>query len=182
MAGRPLTDEEFGAALSDFERSAFRLELQPAYFEDYETATVDAYLNGHPEEPSGVDWYAGWLGWVRERVAAGKTIERVRVYDVPLTPYQRWLHWAGGWNIGAGERIAYLSRPEARRIGLLPTVDGADWWLLDDQWLIVTRYHPDGRRRSAELTDDENAVRQACEWRDLAVHHSTPGVARSAAA
>jgi hypothetical protein len=82
--------------------------------------------------------------------------------------------WAGQQTIAAGEVIRYMSRQCAHEVGLLPAAGEDDWWLLDDDRLVVMRFNDDGRLVENELVTDPERVAQACAWRDLAGHHSAP--------
>lgn len=170
----PLTEAEFAAALATFERTAFRLELQPVYLEPGEAEAVRQFFSGHPQKPTESAALKAWYDQVQRQTASGKLIERVRVHEDPPTAYQQWEHWIGAWNTAAGERLSYLTRQRAREIGLLPAAGNTDWWLLDDHRLIVMNFDDDGRRISTNITDDPNLVKQAQAWRDLAVQHGIP--------
>lgn len=167
-----LGPQEFGDTLRGITRSAFRLELQAAYDEPSETETVRRFLAGDPQPPTELPGFVEWFAQIRAQVAAGATIARVRVHDEPPTGYQRWERWIGRWNAEAGERIAYLTRQKARDIGLLPAAGDTDWWLIDDDRLIVMKFDPQHRRISTQLVTDPAAVAQARDWRDLAVQHA----------
>ena len=165
-----LSEAEFWENLHDFQHSAFRLELQADYREPGETDLADAWLAGDRVTPESDSGLAEWFRRVREHVAAGRTVSRVRVHADPPTDYQRWERWLGQWNTAAGETIRYLTQPQAHEIGLLPAAGDEDWWLYDNTRLLVMRF-ADGRRVENEIITDRMIVHRACEWRDLAVLH-----------
>lgn len=167
--GRFLVGDEWVEALWDYERTAFHLELQPAYTVG-EEPLVQRFLAGDLTQP---DW-SGWWDKVRAATAEGKHIRRVRVFEDPPTDYQRWLRWVSQWNTEAGEEIRYMTRGAARECGLLPAAGKDDWWLFDSSWLLVMRFNDAGRYLSSEVVTDPDRVEQARQWWDLAVHHSTP--------
>jgi len=167
---KPLGASEFGDLLRTFERTAFRLEVQPAYAVSAEQADLDLYLAGTPRRPDEADWFRPWLEQVRRLTAQGKRISRVRVQAEPPTGYQKWERWAGTWNIAAGEDIRYMPRSTAERIGL-PLA--ADWWLLDDDRLILMQFTGQGEIAGRELVAGAAAVAPYRTWRDLAVSHAT---------
>ncbi len=164
-----LVGDQFGQLLATFKRSAFRLELQPKYEVTYERDTLTKFLAGNPEPPTEVEALRGWFMQIKQQVADGKTIERVRVFDEPPTPYQQWEAWMERWNAEAGEIIHTISRSQATTAGLLPAAGQQDFWLFDDYLLMTMAYNDVGRRIHTELTDEEPAVQQARSWRDLAV-------------
>jgi hypothetical protein len=71
----------------------------------------------------------------------------------------------------AGERIAYLPRQRAEGIGL-PLQN--DWWLLDDERVILMWFTEDGEIREKIVISDPDIVARHCEWRDLAVGNAIP--------
>jgi hypothetical protein len=171
---RVLSGPEWAAAVRDFEHTAFRLELQPAYAEAEEDPLLEAWLEGDRTPPIYDAASIEWLSYIRRAVALGKRIERVRVHDEPATRYQQWLRWMSRWSIEAGEQIRYMTRQRADEVGLLAAAGSEDWWLLDSSRLLVMRFTPDGRRIENELITDPARVVKACLWRDLAFHHSVP--------
>lgn len=171
MTGRIISGSEFAELLRSFDHTAFRLELQREYREPEEAETLARFQAGDPQDPTEVPMLRAWYDQVRALTSAGRRIERVRVHEDPPTDYQRWERWIGRWNIAAGETMRYLTRAQAHEIGLLPAAGNADWWLLDDQRLILMRFDQDGGRTD-ELTDDPELLEQARAWRDLAVRHS----------
>lgn len=178
----PLTDEQFARLFTEFEHTAFRLELQPVYLEPTERETFERFLAGHPQEPTEVPELRGWFELIRELTAHGKRIERVRVQSDPPTDYQRWERWIGGWNIDAGETLRYMTPAKAVEVGLLPAVGNVDWWLFDSCRLVQMHFDDEGHRIKSVVTTDAELVVRACAWRDLAVHYSTPDQPGSAAA
>jgi hypothetical protein len=169
-----LSEDQFGDLLRSFEQQAFRLELQPAYSEPMEAATLARFHAGQPEPPTEVPGLKAWFDQVAALTAAGKHIQRVRVHEDPPTQYQQWERWIGQWNIAAGETLRYMTRSEAISAGLLPSAGTLDWWLPDSRRLITMTFDDQGRRIWNELVEEPNAVRQACARRDPAIRHSAP--------
>lgn len=167
-----ITDTEFGELLRTFERTAFRLELQPTYMETDELDTVARFAAGQPQPPTEVPYLKAWFDQVRRLTGEGKTIDRVRVHEDPPTSYQRWERWIGSWNTAAGETIRYMTRAHAHEIGLLPAAGTTDWWLLDNERLIVMTFDDDGRRIHNAFITGPTTIAQAGTWRDLAVRYS----------
>jgi hypothetical protein len=164
-----IDDAEFWGQLRGFRRSAWRFEQQPAYAVDYEDGQFAEFLKGRPVPlPESPD-LADWLERVRDHTSHGRRMGRVRIVDNPITDYQRWLRWGDWWNVAAGETIQYLPRALARRGGLLPDAEGPDWWLLDDERLLLTYYDDQYQRTRVELAEDDPVVQQAREWRAVAV-------------
>lgn len=171
---REITDggpeTEFWQELAGFKRSAWRWEQQPAYWIGYELAQFDAFLAGHPqpadENPDLRDWFAQVR---RQTHDEAKTVGRVRVVNDSITDYQRWMRWMDRWNRSAGETIQYLSRSGAEAAGLIPATGGTDWWLFDDERLMLMHFDDEYRRVKVEILVDEPEVEQARRWRALAI-------------
>jgi hypothetical protein len=167
----PVTQAEFNRLLATFRCSAFRLETQAAYALGYERADFDRFLSGAPVPPTELDWWRPWLEQIERLTQEGKTISRVRVLAEPPTEYQRWELWAAPWHARAGEQISYIPRGRAERIDLPLAYD---WWLLDDERLIVMRYTSTGEIDSKELITEPGIVARHREWRALAARNATP--------
>jgi hypothetical protein len=166
-----ITEADFDELLRSFRSSAFRLETRDHYALDYEQADFDAVLAGSPADPADVTWWRPWLEQISDLTAQGRTIGRVRVIADPPSDYQRWEIWAGPWHAAAGERVGYLPRRLAEHIGLPVT---GDWWLLDDERLIVMYFTEAGEIAGKDLITDPGIVARHREWRDLAVRNATP--------
>lgn len=171
MNAVPITEEEFDQLLATPARSAFRLETQPVYALSYEREDFGLFLAGTPRSPDEIDWWQPWLERVTRLTSRDVAFSRVRILDEPPTDYQRWEMWGDPWHDAIGERIDYLFRNAATRIGL--PLDH-DWWLLDDERLIDMRFDASGEISSKSLSSDPDVIAQHHEWRDLAIRHATP--------
>jgi hypothetical protein len=164
-----LSQDEFYRELYGISRTAFRWEAQPAYALGYDQADFDLFLAGTPVPPPEVGWWRPWLDRISDMTADGKRFSRVRVVEEPPTGYQRWMIWSGRWNIEAGEQITYLTRDTA---GQLAIPMAYDWWLLDDERLLMMRYTAAGEIDSKEMITTPGIVARHREWRDLAVRNA----------
>lgn len=160
-----MTDDEFHEQLARFTHTAYRLELQPSYSAEH-----------------AADSPRSWPDWserVAEHVRQGRHVVRIRVRDDPHADDHRADdHRADDRradrdddrrNIEAGEVIGCLTRRRAYEIGLLPAAGDRDWWLLDEERLVVMAYDRAGVRVHTELSTDHVHLEQACRWWDLAV-------------
>jgi hypothetical protein len=157
--------------LHSFKRAAFRLETRSTYALSYEQADFERFLAGAPVPPPEVDWWRPWLDEISRLAGEGRTVSRVRLLDEPPTDYQRWEMWAADWHSRAGERIGYMSRRRAAEAGL-PVAH--DWWLLDDERVIIMWFTSAGEISERELITEPGVVARFCEWRDLAVRNAIP--------
>lgn len=173
-----INEDEFDEELAAIERDAFHLETRDSYALGYEAADFERFLAGEPVPPPELDWWRPWLDRIAQFTSEGKTVRRVRILAEPPSTYQRWLMWADPWHAEVGERIGYLKRSRVRSLPLpLPY----DWWLLDDERLIVMRFTDDGEIKEKILTNDRTLLVRHREWRDLAVAVATPAEVIAAA-
>jgi hypothetical protein len=176
--GTALTDDDFRDLLRSFRRTAFYFEAQETYALDYEAADLKQFIAGSPAPPPEISWWRPWLDQITELTRQGKRIVRVRIISEPPSDYQRWGLWALPWHARAGEKISYIQRSRTEEIGL-PLVH--DWWLLDDERLIVMRYNDAGEVAGKSLNTDPDTIASYRMWRDLAVREATPAEAIAAA-
>ena len=165
-----INEAEFDHLLSTFKRYAFRLETLDSYALDYEREDYERFLAGYPRQPAEADWWQPWLNQIAKLTREGKTVSRVRVLAEPPTDYQRWMIWAAPWHIEAGEQIAYMNASRAVNIGL--PLD-ADWWLLDDERVIIMTFTDAGEIDRKTLLTNPVTVAPFIAWRDLAVRNAT---------
>lgn len=159
-----LDSETWQSYFRDYERSAWRLEVQPTYSMPNEQASIVKFLAG---EPKPAEHNARWHVTVRNNVAAGKTMGRVRVVRRPLTDYQRYqLAWGIPGNIGAGEDIRILDATDDS-YGL----PDQDFWLFDDATVVHLNFASDGTLIDRELIEHPDLAKYL-SWRDVALAHA----------
>jgi len=88
--------------LANFQRSAFRLEMLPAYFIPQEAELLAAFRRG---ENVRVPYDHPWPALVHQATHAGKTMQRVRVVAHPLSDYLRFELSLYPRSVKAGEEI-----------------------------------------------------------------------------
>jgi len=149
-----MNHDDFYARFERFERSAFRLEARDRYNVPDEQETLAAFLDGQqlPPRTPGND---SWLALVAAATASGRTIERVRIAARPLSDYTRFEFAAYPENIAAGEKIRVLER--GLRQGTDRTWADDDFWIFDDETVVLLRYHEDGRFLRAEQAGNVDA-------------------------
>jgi hypothetical protein len=103
---------------------------------------------GPPDRP--------WLSVIRSEVARGMHTYRVHVVRSPLTPYLRFcFEWGYAQNVAAGEHISIIDLAEQDAPGGL--LDH-DFWLINDQDVVLMRYDEAGRFVGAEPLEDLGKV------------------------
>ena len=168
-----ISEDEFLNAVRTFRRTAFRLETRDSYALGYERADFERFLAGSPVPPSELDWWRPWLDQVAQFAREGKTVSRVRVLAEPPTDYQRWMLWSTPWHDAPARRSATCRAGRRTRSGF-PT---HDWWLLDDERVIIMAFDDDGNPVQKTLVTDPDLIARYRTWRDLAVRARHPGAA-----
>ncbi|MFJ2777750.1 DUF6879 family protein [Kitasatospora sp. NPDC087315] len=159
-----LDGEEWQSYFRNFQRSAWRLEVQPKYTMPSEAESLARFLHG---EPKPVDHNAAWHVTVRDALASGKSFGRVRVVREPLTDYIRYQStWGIPGNIAAGEDIRVLNLTD-RDLDL----PEQDFWLFDDETVVHLNYRADGTQINRELIENPD-LSTYHRWRDLALAKS----------
>lgn len=131
-------------------RSAFHLEVRDSYTTPSESEPLRRFLNG---EPTSADYAERpWVQFMRETVARGVSVSRIRLVTVPHSDYQRWLLSITASNVAAGEDIRYVPRHLA---GVVPP---DDWWLFDEQQVAFNLVDGDGRPSGMAVTTDPGIV------------------------
>lgn len=155
--------EELGRLFGSFRVSAFRLECLPSYdvTEDDERESYRLWLAG--EQPTARE--RAWTKLVASAVAAGKTMQRVRLVSRPMTDYQRF-QCAHGYpaNMAAGEDIRILDHEPTDLLRV-------DFWLFDGTTAVVLEYDDKGRFIRAVVARTVEPYRQA---RDMALSAAVP--------
>jgi hypothetical protein len=142
--------------LQNFERSAFRLETLPEYNVPQEAELLARFKRG---EPVDLPDDHPWLQSVRRHRGAGKLMRRVRVVTHPLTDYLRMeLTWYRK-SVQAGEDIRIT---ETQLTG--------DFWLFDEQTVVVLHY--DSQGRFTGTTTEQGSLTRYLSIRDRALADS----------
>ena len=158
-----MTAPDLGKLFQSFRSTAFRLECLPAYAvtEDEEAQAFRHWLNG--EQPPEKE--REWPKLVASAVAAGKSMQRVRLVPEPPSQYLRFqMVWGYPANVAAGEDIRMLNHEPP---GLLKV----DFWLFDNEVAVVLEYDEQGRFLRAVVAE---TVTPYCQARDLALASSMP--------
>lgn len=154
------------------EVNIFRLETLPCYGNSGEDPALAAFEAGEPHLIT--PGKRAWITLVRDRTAAGCTMQRVHVVREPITDYLRFeLTWGYQPNVDAGEDI--------RIVPVLPgdpwprgLPERTDFWLFDFSVLYALRYDPNGSWIAAEQVTERAAIQQARRWRETAIQLATP--------
>ncbi len=162
----PLSYEKFKALARESER-AFHLERQDTYNVAAEDEPFGRWQRGEPDD---YVWHQDWLDFVRAVTAAGVQVQRVRLVSVPHTTYTRWGLDITRLNADAGEDMRYLPRHLAKDIEF----PDEDYWLLDDDKLILSVFSADGRTGGFAWETSPELLRHCLAVRDQVWARAVP--------
>lgn len=161
-----VTGQQWAELFTTYRRSAWRYECQGEYHEPYEAESMRRYLAGQPYDLSYME---PWLQGIRNAVASGRAIGRVRVLTEPLTDYLRFEMSVANHNLDAGEDIRVLDARTATTLGL----GEDDFWLFDDEIAALMVFGEEGFS-GAYLHAADDTVDRCRRIRDRAWQHSRP--------
>ena len=129
-----------------FHQTAFRLEVRDSYAVASDGGDLARYLAG--EDVPDATRKSAWLDELRADTAAGKRWQWVHVVRGPLSDYLRYeFEWGYAVNIHAGAEVRILDLAEQTAPAGLPD---EDFWLLDDEAVLIMRYDGGGQFLGAE--------------------------------
>jgi len=150
MVDVPDLAELFGSCT----RSAVHLEMRDGY--PLDDPMLDEWRSGHRHDPANpASWWRPWLEIVQAARRRGVAVRRARIVSEPISEYIRFEYDVTFMNIFAGEDIRWLPRRCATNIAL----PGNDFWVFDDDVLIVNHFAGNGDKVSAELVDDATTTK-----------------------
>ncbi|GAA4677425.1 hypothetical protein GCM10023324_33930 [Streptomyces youssoufiensis] len=128
-------------------RSAVHLEMRDAYMPSdpmFIAWQKDRSID-HAADP---EWQP-WLDFVSEVVGRGVEVRRARIVSEPVSEYIRFEHAVTDMNVRAGEQVRWLARRRATDLAL----PGNDFWLFDEETLLVNHFDGDGEWQSEGGTE-----------------------------
>lgn len=158
--------DQFEACLR-VSRRAFHLELRDTYNVEVEEEHFARFLRG---EPDTYEWLSDWFGLIREVTDAGTEVQRVRVVTEPHCDYTRWGLVVAPHAARAGEDIRYLPRQQSTGIKFPPE----DFWLFDEDTLVLSVFSEDGRVGGFAREYDLSLVAQCRSVRDQVWSRAIP--------
>jgi hypothetical protein len=162
-----LTGAAWDRQWEDFRRSAWRLETLPVYKVGPEEGDVERFLaTGEvSDEREPGDWYDKIRRWRVE----GRMIGRVHTITPPLGDYLRYEFACYPQNVEAGEDVRILDYSRTANPGL----PAQDFWLFDDEIVVLMHYAGDGTQLGRERLVDVDPA-PYLRYKELAVEHSIP--------
>jgi hypothetical protein len=147
---------DLGWWLANFQRSAFRLERLQAYFNPAEAELLAAFQRG--EDVQVPDDHP-WPPLVHRATQAGKTMQRVRMVEHPLSDYLRFELSLFPRSAEAGEDIRIASLDDHPELEACQE----DFWLFDDEVVVVLTYDERGRFLGSRIEPDLDRYRKLRE-------------------
>jgi Family of unknown function (DUF6879) len=134
--------------------SAWHLEMRDGYMRD--DPKFLAWQQGMRHDPAQRHtWWRPWLDVIADATRRGVQVRRARIVSEPISTYIRFEFDITFTNIAAGEQVSWLPRRQATDVGL----PGNDFWLFDQETVLVNHFGGDGQATGFELITDQAVVR-----------------------
>ncbi|GAA4529892.1 DUF6879 family protein [Amycolatopsis samaneae] len=159
-----LTGDAWDAQWRSFERSAWRLETLPVYRVGPETGKVERFL-----ATGEINRSSRWSTELRAHAAAGRTVGRVHAITPPLSDYLKYEFACYRENVEAGEEVRILDYSQTPNPGL----PDRDFWMFDDEVIVLMHYAEDGTQLGRERLVDVDPAPYV-RYKELAIQHSVP--------
>lgn len=166
---------------SSFTTSAFRLESLPEYHVESEREAFAQFLKTGQADMSTNSELMTWCNMIEDKTKSGATVDRARIICSPATDYTRFEMTCGyPLTTAAGETIRLLSEDDfdiacdEEELDVVFNRWGAlDFWLFDDQHLLIMDYDDDGTWLGVNESKDEEDIKDAMRIRDavMAITH-----------
>ncbi|MBG0831576.1 hypothetical protein HS041_27975 [Planomonospora sp. ID67723] len=135
-------------------RSALHLEMRDGY--TLNDPDYHAWQAGHRINlDDRTSWWRPWLQNITDATARGVQVRRARIVSEPISAYIRYEYDITVPNLRAGEQVRWL--PRRRTTGL--ALPGNDFWLFDEEVLLVHHFSGEGDKVSAETVMDPQVVK-----------------------
>ena len=164
----PLSYDTF-KSMARASKRAFHLEQRDTYNVTAEDEPFGKWQRGDLDDYA---WHQDWLRFLREATVAGVRIQRVRLVSLPYSDYTRWGLEVSQLNLEAGEDMRYLPRHLTRDIDFPPE----DYWLLDDDQLVLSVFSEDGRTGGFAENESPELLRHCLAVRDQVWSRAVPYV------
>ncbi len=135
-------------------RSAWHLEMRDGYMLD--DPDLVRWQHGHRVDPADrASWWRPWLDLIADTTARGVAIRRARVVSEPVSEYIQFEYDMSFTNVEAGERLRWLPRRQALDLAL----PSNDFWLFDQEVLVVNHFSGNGDWVEAQTVTNPDVVR-----------------------
>lgn len=155
-------------------RSIFRLEGRPEYRLAGEEANIAKWKQGELDLSGNKDWQE-WMKSLKGARTRGITVRRVRVAPDPLPEYIKFE--VDAWNKYStknGEEIFFINTADYQEVIAGLGFNPKDFWLFDDDKLLIFNYSPSGQFSGEILIGDGGMVKRYSGLKDKLLQKSVP--------
>lgn len=164
-----VADDPFAAHFRACTRSAVHLEMRDGYMlDDPWFVEWKAGVRHSPSDRSS--WWEPWHELTSECAGRGAVLRRARVVSEPISEYVRYEYDITFMNILAGEKVRWLPRRKATDIPL----PGNDFWLFDNETLLINHFSGDGDSAGHEIIRDTDVLKLCSSAFEAVWERATP--------
>lgn len=136
------------------DRTAVHLEMRDGYMRD-DPGFIAWQAGIRLDAADLASWWEPWHDLMSECATRGVVIRRARIISEPISDYVRYEYDISFTNIAAGEDVRWLPRQRATDIAL----PGNDFWLFDNETLLINHFSGDGDVTGHEIIRDAGVVK-----------------------
>ncbi|TQS44324.1 DUF6879 family protein [Cryptosporangium phraense] len=148
-----MTEDDLDRLLETFTDSALRIEARQQYVNDEDADAIAAWKPGRPARPGFSVRTSEWAAHLARTSLDGKRWQRLRIVELPVTPYT-------AWEVAAYQESAVLG--EEIRLLVGPSSHAEDLWIFDGETdhpaVVVVHYDPEGRYVDDQVVADSRLV------------------------
>ena len=163
-------DKNWGNA----KKSIFRLEGRPEYRVPGEQGNIEKWKKGELDMSGNKEWQK-WMESLKNAQAKGLVVSRVRVVPKIMNDYTRceidmWQEYSAK----NGEEFFFMNENEYQTIIAEFGFNTKDFWLFDDEKLLIFNYNKTGQFAGDILIADGGMVKRYADLKIKLLQKSTP--------
>jgi len=155
-------------------KNIFRLEGRPEYKVASEQEDIANWKKGELNLGANKEWQK-WMELLKSAKTRGVVTQRVRVAPTPLPDYIKFEidSWQK-YSVKNGDKIFFLDKNDYQEIITAYGFNAKDFWLFDDQHLLIFNYDKSGQFAGEILIEDGGMARRYSEMKAKLLQKATP--------
>jgi hypothetical protein len=155
-------------------RSIFRLEGRPEYRVPGEEANIAKWKQGELDLSKDKSWQE-WMKLLKNAKTRGVATQRVRVAPKPLPDYIKYeINLWQEYSTKNGEEVFFINTGDYQEVIAGLGFNPKDFWLFDDDKLLIFNYSPSGQFSGEILIGDGGMIKRYSDLREKLLKKSIP--------
>lgn len=154
--------------------SIFRLQVRPEYKIPGEQEAIAKWKQGEIAAANTKEW-RDWQKTLKTTIEKGIAIQRVRIIPEKLTDYIKFeIDTWREYSIKNGEELLFLDNDEFQKIITGCGFGPKDFWLFDNQYLLIFNYDKAGKFTGDVAITDGGMIKRYCELKSKLIEAAQP--------